>query len=85
MNNSESTLLQQCKELLEPLRARARQGDVTAINPTEEGAAIVAALAVKFRDIPMPDPMLDVVYLIPSDKWPEGLSDKVEQLLDQIE
>ena len=85
MNNSESTtLLQECEALLAPLRERARQGDPTSIAPTEEGAAMVAALAAKFKDNPLPG-MMDVVYLIPQDNWPAGLSEKVEQLLDQIE
>ena len=45
---------------------------------------MVAALAGKFKDNPLPG-MMDVVYLIPQDNWPAGLSEKVEQLLDQIE
>lgn len=84
MSKLESTTLeQQCAALLKPLLDRARQGDKAAIQPTEEGAALMAAIAAKFKDEPMSGAELDVMYLIPQDKWPDGLEDKVEALLEQ--
>ena len=82
MSNLESTTLQeQCSELLEPLWARARQGDATAINPTQEGAAMLAALAAQYSEIPLTDWESDVMYLIPQERWPDGLADKLASLL----
>ena len=84
MSNLESTTLeQQCAALLKPLLDRARQGDKAAIQPTEEGAALMAAIAAKFKEEPMSSSELDVMYLIPQDKWPDGLEDKVGSLLEQ--
>lgn len=85
MSSLESTTLeQQCEALLEPLRARARQGDPTAISPTPEGSAMLAALATQFKDVPLSDKEMDVMYLIPQDEWPQGLAEKVEELLNQV-
>ena len=44
---------------------------------------MLSAMAAKFKEIPLEDSELDVMYLIPQDKWPDGLEDKVEALLKQ--
>lgn len=54
-----------------------------SITPTPEGAALLAALAAKYEDIPLPDPELDTMYLVPREQWPEGLAEKVEALLNR--
>ena len=52
--------------------------------PTPEGAAIVAALAAKFKDNPLSNNDLGMVYVLPRDKWPQELEAKVEELLERV-
>lgn len=54
-----------------------------SIIPTPEGAAIVAALAAMYKDIPLTDEELGWIYTEPKEAWLEGLADKVEALLNQ--
>ena len=55
----------------------------TTLTPTPQGAAMLATLAAKGNLRQLTSDEADIMYLVPGEKWPEGLAEKVEYLLNQ--
>ena len=67
-----------------PLKTREIAKDESkAITPTPQGAAMLAALAANDNLWKLSDQEADIMYLLPVEKWPEGLAEKIDVLLNQ--
>lgn len=53
----------------------------TEYTPSPKVAAMLAALAKKYKRSPLDDATLDTMCTVPEEQWPQGLSEKVETLL----
>ena len=70
-----------CKPPLET--SEIAKDESKPITPTPQGAAMLATLVVNGNLRQLTAYEADIMYLISAEKWPEGLADKINSLLNQ--